>query len=546
MGPAAGRMAGITDMSGLDPARFPFLRVDAQLGLVFGRPVPVGSWVCTRVELVDDNSLEVQFNLPRRVTALHISVMPVRGSPPTAARLHRCAVRYRVRVDQLDSVERQHARAIVMAVAEELDERWATAGSAANLAGVLGREPGPNAVRFDPDFVRRTWVPSLRDVKHPPSPWSVGDIALVGDRVVIEMRRDGCHARFSAGARDDSHSACARSRRFDLIQLGVDDDAIVPEARLFLTLAMQVCDGDDLDIEFPSATDNAIVTQPGGGQGDRGQAPQACAGMVALVTGASRGIGAAIATRLAAEGARVAIAARSLDSSSPELPGTLHQARKAAQRNGSNAVALQADIAIPSSREKMISRCEALLGPIDILVNNAAYGPHGPLLQLTDDDYHLTFETNVGAVFHLCRLVLPGMRERRRGWILNISSGTGLMPEGPPYGPWQRHGGHHLYAASKAALTRLTAGFAAEAYEDGIAVNALAPRLAVQTPGFRLLGNESLRTDDRFEPVEAIAEAAVVLCSCDPAQMSGGFYRSLTLLEELQRPIRGLDGTMRT
>lgn len=126
--------------------------------------------------------------------------------------------------------------------------------------------------------------------------------------------------------------------------------------------------------------------------------------------------------------------------------------------------------------------------------------------------------------------------------MLNISSATAEHPKGPPFIPWEQMGGHMLYASSKAALNRLTTGLAAELYRDGIAVNALAPVAAVITPGLEAMGVSGWIDPSMIEPVEAMAEAALVLCSCDFATMTGRVAYSLRLLEELGRPIRTLDG----
>jgi citronellol/citronellal dehydrogenase len=103
-------------------------------------------------------------------------------------------------------------------------------------------------------------------------------------------------------------------------------------------------------------------------------------------------------------------------------------------------------------------------------------------------------------------------------------------------------GGHALYASSKAALNRFTTGLAAELYRDGIAVNALSPVAAVLTPGVEAMGVAAWIAPSMIEPVEAVAEAAFALCSCDPATMTGRVAYSLRLLDELGRPVRTLDG----
>jgi NAD(P)-dependent dehydrogenase (short-subunit alcohol dehydrogenase family) len=267
-----------------------------------------------------------------------------------------------------------------------------------------------------------------------------------------------------------------------------------------------------------------------------------CEGKVALVTGASRGIGAAIAQRLASAGAVVAAVARSLDSHPPDLPGTLRETVATIAAQGGRAVAIQGDVLEARSRAQCVAHCQKELGPINILVNNAAMGPYKSFESFTERDFQITYEANVRAPFELCQLVLPGMREKRRGWMLNISSATAEHPTGPPFIPWEQMGGHMLYASSKAALNRLTTGLAAELYRDGIAVNALAPVAAVITPGLEAMGVSGWIEPSMIEPVEAVAEAALVLCSCEFATMTGRVACSLRLLEELGRPIRTLDG----
>jgi len=267
-----------------------------------------------------------------------------------------------------------------------------------------------------------------------------------------------------------------------------------------------------------------------------------CAGRRALVTGASRGIGAAIARRLASEGAQVAVVARSLDRAPEGVPGTLRETVAAIEADGGRALAIQGDILDARSRAEFVAACRAQLGPIDILVNNATFGPYGPLEAFREREIARTLEASVGAPLHLIQLALPDLRAKRRGWILNISSATAKHAQGPPYDEWQQKGGSHLYASGKAALDRLTTGLAAELACDGIAVNALAPVAAVLTEGVRASGAERFIEPSMIEPIEAMAEAALALCSGEPALLTGRIAYSLPLLEELGRPIRSLDG----
>ncbi len=257
-----------------------------------------------------------------------------------------------------------------------------------------------------------------------------------------------------------------------------------------------------------------------------------CEGRVAIVTGASRGIGTAIAERLALEGAAVAVAARTLDAH-PRLPGTLRETVAAIEKRGGRALAIQADLLDSAARARLVDQTEAELGPIDILVNNAAAAFYMPFEGYTEKRFHVAFEVNLRAPFELAQLVLPGMRQRKRGWILNISSATSKLPSGPPSDPWQKQGGDLLYATTKAALNRFTAGLAAEVCDEGIAVNSLAPVAAVLTPGAE--AQNVIPEGTPFEPVEVMAEAALILCSCDPQQLNGRIAYSGPLLEELGR-----------
>jgi NAD(P)-dependent dehydrogenase (short-subunit alcohol dehydrogenase family) len=266
-----------------------------------------------------------------------------------------------------------------------------------------------------------------------------------------------------------------------------------------------------------------------------------CAGQVAFVTGASRGIGAAIAERLAAAGAAVAVTARSVDAHPPELPGTVRDTAARIEARGGRALPIRCDVFDPDACAAAVAQCREQLGPIDILVNNAAAGPYRRFEKLSLRDFELTFAANLRAPLLLAQLVAPDMRARRRGWIVNVSSATAELPKGPPFDAWQQKGGAHLYAASKAALNRLTTGLAAELESDGIAVNTLAPVAAVITPGVEALGVRRWIEPSMIEPVEAIAEAALALATCD-AKLTGRVTYSLSLLQELGLEVRTLDG----
>jgi citronellol/citronellal dehydrogenase len=256
-------------------------------------------------------------------------------------------------------------------------------------------------------------------------------------------------------------------------------------------------------------------------------------GRVAIVTGASRGIGAEIARRFAAEGAAVAVAARTTEPGASPLPGTIGETVEQIRAAGGTAVAIATDLSQPADRERLVEQATRQLGPPDILVSNAAVTFFTRVEDFTPRRYALMFEVQVQAPFHLATLVLPGMREKGAGWILNISSGAARHPAIPP-SAWATRGST-VYGMCKAALERFSTGLAAELYQDNIAVNALSPNRVVPTPGtiFHRLTTED---DPEAEPPAVMAEAALMLCHRDPKSLTGRVTYSQDLLAELGVP----------
>lgn len=267
---------------------------------------------------------------------------------------------------------------------------------------------------------------------------------------------------------------------------------------------------------------------------------------IALVTGASRGIGAAIAERLAAEGATVICTARTLDASGDHLPGSLQERVATIEKRGGRAVAMQCDVGDPAARTALMEQVLAQFGRVDILINNAATAFFVPVEKVSDKWLRRTFEINLYAPLQLSQSVLPGMRERGWGRIVNISSASAEIPPGPPYHEYQRFGGPMVYGASKLALNRMTAGLAAELEGSGIAVNNVAPVSAVMTPGveagMKAQNIDPNHPDYHWEPVEAMAEATLALCLVDPAVTNGSSVYSLPYLQQLGRVVHTLDG----
>jgi NAD(P)-dependent dehydrogenase (short-subunit alcohol dehydrogenase family) len=252
-------------------------------------------------------------------------------------------------------------------------------------------------------------------------------------------------------------------------------------------------------------------------------------GKVALVTGASRGIGEAIAVRLGMEGAKVVVSARTAESGESRLPGTLHETVERVRKTGAEVIFIKADLAQAREREILIEKAQASFGPIDILINNAAITYFAPVAEFTEKRFKLMVEVQVYAPFHLSQLVLPSMKARKSGWIVNISSPAGLHPK-QPYTAGARGG--TVYGMCKAAVERFTTGLASEVYDDGIAVNVVSPGL-VDTPGVAVHGLINERTKDRVQPIEFIAEAVYRLASGDPKTMTGRIDYAEPLLKEL-------------
>jgi NAD(P)-dependent dehydrogenase (short-subunit alcohol dehydrogenase family) len=261
---------------------------------------------------------------------------------------------------------------------------------------------------------------------------------------------------------------------------------------------------------------------------------------LAVVTGASRGIGEAIAKRFAAQGITVAAVSRTLRPGTGVLEGSLDETVEQINSAGGRARAFAADLGDPSlDRTALIAEIEdSMGGRVDILVNNAAGARRyeTTMLQLERDQFLEAVEINMWNAWDLIKSVVPSMRRAGAGWIVNISSRLAAPRVGPPFPPHPLRGSV-LYGTSKAMIDRLTTGAAMELYEYGIAVNALSPNRGVATehasravPGWP------------SEPLETMAEATLLLSTSDPAKVTGRVAYSLPLLKEFQRPVRTLDG----
>jgi NAD(P)-dependent dehydrogenase (short-subunit alcohol dehydrogenase family) len=263
-------------------------------------------------------------------------------------------------------------------------------------------------------------------------------------------------------------------------------------------------------------------------------------GLHALVTGASRGIGAATACRLAAEGANVAIVARAQGTGMP-APGTLAETAERARAFGTSVVMIEADVSDPVSRATIAPQAvEGLGGPIDILVNNAATNTPFRLMGYAPDRRRHIFELNVFGPLDLVQAVVPTMVERGRGWIVNVGSGTARIGGPPPFRVDEFGIRLGMYGTTKAALDRMTYALAVELYGTGVRVNAVRPRAAVASEGAVYKGLHV--PEDYIESMEAMVESIVALCQ-GPEDLTGRITASLDLLEETGRTVMDLDGS---
>jgi 3-oxoacyl-[acyl-carrier protein] reductase len=221
----------------------------------------------------------------------------------------------------------------------------------------------------------------------------------------------------------------------------------------------------------------------------------ALAGKIALVTGGSRGIGRACALGLAQTGADVAVNYREREEAAREVCSLL-------ERLGRRAFSIQADVSQSSEVSRMVKAVEREMGAIDILVNNAGIARRYPWDQVPEEGWDEIMKINLKSAFLVTQAVLPGMRARKWGRIINISSGAAAT--GGVVGPY--------YAASKAGLLGLTHGYASLTLKEGITVNAVAPSV-IDTD----MARQDLRVDPkttslgRLGTPEEVAEVVVML-----------------------------------
>ncbi|MEE8469799.1 MAG: SDR family NAD(P)-dependent oxidoreductase [Dehalococcoidia bacterium] len=235
-------------------------------------------------------------------------------------------------------------------------------------------------------------------------------------------------------------------------------------------------------------------------------------GKVAIVTGSSRGIGRDIAIGFAREGANIVVAART-ETEIERLPGTIHGTVEEIRALGARTLAVKCSVADEQEVEAMVRKTLEEFGRVDILVNNAAVAFYAPLHEMPLKRWELVLRVNLTGTFLCSKAAIPAMIEQRSGNIVNISSVDATLRTKTPVFTGL------AYGASKAAIERLTWGMAAELEEYNIAVNALKPRGAVDTPGVRFM-NPGLDWS-LFDSSDMMVKAAIFLASQDAGGVTG-------------------------
>jgi len=240
------------------------------------------------------------------------------------------------------------------------------------------------------------------------------------------------------------------------------------------------------------------------------------AGKKIFITGGSRGIGLAIALRAAADGASIAIAAKTSDPN-PKLPGTIHTAAAEIEAAGGKALAIQCDLRDELQIEAAVSQAAEVFGGIDILINNAS------AINLTRTDatpakrFDLMFDVNVRGTFLTSQAALPHLRksgaEGRNPHILNLSPPLSMKPI------WFKN--HVAYTMAKYGMSMCVLGMAEEFKRDGIAVNALWPRTVIDTAALQMIpGIDALAG----RKPEILADAAYIIFNRPAAECTGNFF----------------------
>ena len=255
-------------------------------------------------------------------------------------------------------------------------------------------------------------------------------------------------------------------------------------------------------------------------------------GRVVVVTGASRGIGRAIAQGFAAAGGSVVCVARTAREGEHRLAGSVETTVAAIRAAGGEALGVTADVGRPESCEQVFVAAHGAYGAVDVLVNDAALTWFSSVAEFSVDRWMRSFAVNLHAPFLLSQLALADMIPRGSGAIVNVSSGAARGPGRGPYAHAPVLRGGVLYGTEKAALERFTQGLAEEVYPTGVTVACLSPSQVVVTPGVEYHSAAYDRDEAQTEPAEYMARAALVLATEPAASVTGRVCYSQQILLE--------------
>lgn len=245
-------------------------------------------------------------------------------------------------------------------------------------------------------------------------------------------------------------------------------------------------------------------------------------GKVVFITGGSRGIGKAIALRLAAEGAQIVIAAKSVEEN-PKLGGTIFSAAKEVVEAGGNALPIQCDIRFEDQVEAAVAKTVDVFGGIDILINNASAISLSTVEKTEPKRYDLLQDINVRGTFFVSRACIPYLKKGTNAHILNLSPPVSMLPK------W--FGAHLAYTLSKYNMSMIAMGLAEELKKYKIAANTLWPKTTIATAAVQnLLGGDMLMQMSR-KP-EIIADAAYHILSRPSETCTGNFFIDEEVLAE--------------
>ena len=244
-------------------------------------------------------------------------------------------------------------------------------------------------------------------------------------------------------------------------------------------------------------------------------------GKTLFITGASRGIGKAIALRAAADGANIAIAAKTAEPN-PRLPGTIYSAAEEIEKAGGKALPLQVDIRDEEQIQAAVEKTVAAFGGIDILINNASAINLTGTLETPMKRFDLMWGVNARGTFLCSQACLPHLKKSPNPHIVTLSPPLNLDPR------WFKL--HTAYTMSKYGMSLCVLGMAEEFKDDGIAINALWPRTVIATAALAMLGG--LTPPERCRKPEIMADAAHVLLTRDSRCCTGNFYIDEDVLRE--------------